>query len=777
MARLFRSFSEWLGRSVPTRRSSYRQPARLVLELETLEYRIAPAVAVTYHEGFFDPVLTHVQVETVFYGTAWNTNSALKQDSQTINQFFSFITNSAYMDLMKEYYETQPFVGNVSVGRGSWTGSDYTSANSPSVVNDGQIQGMLWSEIQNHQAPSANAWQSLYFVFLPPGVTDADCQQHGWGAYHSAFEKVVGEIPPAPGSGLLPTPVVDQVTYAVVPYPNYSVNSANAIQWQEIYSSHELAEAVTNPGNALGGFTNLGGSWYADGNQFADGQGREIADLAAPPNLKFGNFNGYWVQALWSNQFTDPQNPGDHRILPPGTTQVWSEGNGQGSFPAGSPGGVGFDEADDPLTGHLPTASSTSTYNTNPGQTLTESAAQGVLAPFSDPNNLLLQAKVLTSPTNGQLTLNADGSFQYVPSAGFIGTDEFTMEASDGEFQSDPTVVFINVVLPAPTLVAPAAGATVTTTTPAFQWSAVPGASFYNLVLIDQAFPNIVATSAPMVTGTSFSFTTPLLIGHAYTWYVQAIATSGSVDWPGLTSNLSYFHVALVGAPTLTAPANGATLTTSTPTLQWTAVTGATNYNVTLIDTTLSTTTQAIYQVSGTSLTVSPGLVNGHSYQWYVQAVDNVGDASGTTNPFSFTVSASSGSGIPATPTLIAPAADATLSSGTPTFQWSTVTGAVGYTLYLEDTTYSVVPTITVVGQLSGTSYTPTSPLFINQVFKWWVTAYDSMGNISATPAPLSFTVGISTPSTVGPSGTVSNLYSDVPMVCRRRSGRLSFWS
>src|SRR5262249_38872317 len=151
----------------------------------------------------------------------------------------------------------------------------------------------------------------------------------------------------------------------------------NAIQWQEIYSSHELAEAITNPGNALGGFTNLGGSWYADGNQFADGKGREIADLAATPNLKFGLYNGYWVQALWTND----SSLSDQRVLPSGTTMVYSEGNGKGIFPAGN-SGVGFDEAIDPLAGHLPVVTTQLECTTALGQELIVSAGQGVLARF-----------------------------------------------------------------------------------------------------------------------------------------------------------------------------------------------------------------------------------------------------------------------------------------------------------------------------------------------------------------------------------------------------------
>src|SRR5262249_42510950 len=155
--------------------------------------------------------------------------------------------------------------------------------------------------------------------------------------------------------------------------------------------------------------------------------------------------------------------------------------------------------------------------------------------------------------------------------------------------------------------------------------SAVPGAAYYKLVAIDEASPDSVALEALKLTGTSFTPSTPLLVGHAYSWYVQGFVTPWGVETAGAPSTRGRLHVAPVGAPSLGAPANGATVTTLTPTLQWTAVPGATRYRVTVIDTTLGTDPQAVYEVSGTSVTLSPSLINGHHYQWYVQGFDNVG--------------------------------------------------------------------------------------------------------------------------------------------------------
>ena len=76
-------------------------------------------------------------------------------------------------------------------------------------------------------------------------------------------------------------------------------------------------------------------------------------------------------------------------------------------------------------------------------------SAPGVLANDSDPQALPLTAELLTYPADGQLALNANGSFTYWPNAGFIGTDSFTYQASDGLVTSAPATVTITVNPPA----------------------------------------------------------------------------------------------------------------------------------------------------------------------------------------------------------------------------------------------------------------------------------------------------------------------------------------
>lgn len=67
-------------------------------------------------------------------------------------------------------------------------------------------------------------------------------------------------------------------------------------------------------------------------------------------------------------------------------------------------------------------------------------ATGNVLANDSDANGDKLSASLVTGPTHGTLTLNADGSYSYVADTGYTGTDSFTYKASDGSLSSSAKV-------------------------------------------------------------------------------------------------------------------------------------------------------------------------------------------------------------------------------------------------------------------------------------------------------------------------------------------------
>jgi VCBS repeat-containing protein len=76
-------------------------------------------------------------------------------------------------------------------------------------------------------------------------------------------------------------------------------------------------------------------------------------------------------------------------------------------------------------------------------------AAPGVLGNDADADGDPLAAVLVGGPAHGTLTLNADGSFRYVPAAGFSGPDSFTYRAGDGSAASNLATVTINVTPPA----------------------------------------------------------------------------------------------------------------------------------------------------------------------------------------------------------------------------------------------------------------------------------------------------------------------------------------
>ena len=84
-------------------------------------------------------------------------------------------------------------------------------------------------------------------------------------------------------------------------------------------------------------------------------------------------------------------------------------------------------------------------YSTPSDTTLTVTAP-GVLANDSDSENNPLSTVLVTNPAHGSLTLNANGSFNYVPNTNYSGLDVFTYKATDGTATSGVATVTITVV-------------------------------------------------------------------------------------------------------------------------------------------------------------------------------------------------------------------------------------------------------------------------------------------------------------------------------------------
>ncbi|MCI0333452.1 MAG: Ig-like domain-containing protein [Planctomycetes bacterium] len=83
-------------------------------------------------------------------------------------------------------------------------------------------------------------------------------------------------------------------------------------------------------------------------------------------------------------------------------------------------------------------------YSVSAVQATLVTADQGLLRNDTDPEDNLTVILV-SAPANGTLTLEADGSFEFVPGPAFAGTDFFVYTASDGvSFSNEATVYLVN---------------------------------------------------------------------------------------------------------------------------------------------------------------------------------------------------------------------------------------------------------------------------------------------------------------------------------------------
>jgi hypothetical protein len=220
----------------------------------------ASAPQLTYRNG---PLLSAVEVFTVFWGTAWN-SAPQNTVMNNMNGFFDYILTSALIDQLAEYN-----VANYKISHGKRTGTIVITPASASSVSDTTIQKELQSAIASNSAfpqPGAN---TLYFVFMPEGVKvvqggSASCQ--AFCGYHNDIN--------------------GQIFYAVMPYPGCAGCTGGLQPFDALTStsSHELCEAITDPIPGQG--------WYDDSNG-------EIGDICAWKTKKIGQ---YTVQLEWSNK-------------------------------------------------------------------------------------------------------------------------------------------------------------------------------------------------------------------------------------------------------------------------------------------------------------------------------------------------------------------------------------------------------------------------------------------------------------------------------------------
>jgi hypothetical protein len=250
----------------------------------------------------------------------------------------------------------------------------------------------------------------------------------------------------------------------------------------------------------------------------------------------------------------------------------------------------------------------------------------------------------------------------------------------------------INSCPPAPKLDTPDDGSSITSLVH-FDWEPSTGATQYNLNAILPG--NTTTTLLTTTKDTEYTATMPAGVTE---WWVDAV---DGTTCPNASSAHRKFTVtgcnAAPPAPTLIAPANGATGLVSPVAFQWSSVVGATGYRVfgsTADPTTAGSASDLFLIGATTTATQLTAPVPKGTISWFVQAL--FGDCpSGVSRMFTMTVATGAACSTTAT-TLVAPANNATGVLSPVNFQWTAVSGAIGYNLYIN-------------GELQGSVTTDTS--------------------------------------------------------------------
>jgi hypothetical protein len=236
--------------------------------LECLDERVVPTV--TYHGG---TVLPHVEVQGLYLGSDWATNTTYHNQTAQFESFNRFLPQSSYMDLLTQL--------GYGVGRGTTsTGTiDTVALNKNYYLTDSGIRGEIQRFINAGylQQPDANR---LYLVYVEPGVAIMNDHDHNstsirdFAGYHGAF------------AGRTANGYAADVHYTVIAYAggfNALYPGLTPYGSMTLTASHEIAEAATDPNV---NFRALG--WYDDY------KGGEIGDI----NRYEALLNGYVVQSI-----------------------------------------------------------------------------------------------------------------------------------------------------------------------------------------------------------------------------------------------------------------------------------------------------------------------------------------------------------------------------------------------------------------------------------------------------------------------------------------------
>jgi hypothetical protein len=301
-----------------------------------------------------------------------------------------------------------------------------------------------------------------------------------------------------------------------------------------------------------------------------------------------------------------------------------------------------------------------------------------------------------------------------------------------------------------PVLVSPIGN--IATTTPTYTWNALTNATDYQLLVVDSVGGVMInqvytAAQAGCTTGTGTCGVTPAvtLPGDAsYNWNVRG-KKAGSFGSYSAAKAFTVIISPKPSTPALIAPNGVVTVADLRPTYQWSAQTGALNYQLYVVDRTGVVVTNLFFTASeagcaggtGTcSLKPATTLTDSTTYFWNVRAKNLAGFSSWSSAGWLTPTTKNA----PATaPTLQSP-----IGTGTthPTYSWSAVTDATDYQIMVSGAGGTVVNQIVSAATAGcsggGTcSFTPAPTLTAGQTYNWNVRAKNLVGVGPWSPASM----------------------------------------
>lgn len=290
-------------------------------------------------------------------------------------------------------------------------------------------------------------------------------------------------------------------------------------------------------------------------------------------------------------------------------------------------------------------------------------------------------------------------------------------------------------------------------------WAAVANATSYNIYW--STTPGVTPATGTKIAGAaSPAVQTGLTAGTTYYYIVTAVNSAGEGPASGEVSAMT--NAASAPGPTAPPPpAPGPTVPaaptgvsaaggTNQVTISWSAVTGATSYNL------YWSTTSGVTPANGTGIAgvtspaVQTGLTAGTTYYYVVTAVNSAGESAASIQVAATTLTPAPAPTVPASPTGVTAAGGASQV----TVSWSPVNGATSYNLYWSITAGVTTTTGTRIAGVTS-PYVQTG-LSASTAYYYIVTAVNSVGE-SAPSAQATATTNAPPPAALAaPTGVTA---------------------